>query len=352
MADEDTKSGQQEQAESEIEGFQQDLGPFVVSAETTRMPMVFMNAKDPDRPIIFVNDAFLDLTGYTRQEVLEKGFNSLMALGGDPEGLAQLEAMLAGTSDIDPEICYCRRDGSVFWASVFISPVPDDSGTIVQYFASLVDLTEHRQERDRLRLLLDELNHRTQNTLATVLAIARQTLSHMADRETFDTLEGRILTLAKTHNLLGAENWYRVGLREVLEQVLQPFGSNDGQHGRFTIENGTVSLTSKQALTLAMVFHELATNAVKHGAHSNEDAGQVDISWKIEAAGDGEQLRLRWQESGGPPVTPPGIGGFGSRLIEHGLAQDLDGEVHLAYEPAGVVCEIVMPMSQAVEAHD
>ncbi len=344
MAGEGTKSGQQEQAEAEVEEFQEDLGPFVVAAEATRMPMVFLNAKDPELPIVFVNDAFLDLTGYTRQEVLGQGFNTWIAKGGDFEGLEQMEAALAGTSKRDPEISYRRSDGSEFWASVFISPVAD-SGNVVQYFASLIDLTVHRQEQNRLRRLLDELNHRTHNTLATVLAIAGQTLSAMGDRELFEAFEGRILTLANAHKLLGAENWDRVDLREVLEQVLHPFGSTDGLTSRITISDGSVSLVPKQALTLSLVFHELATNAVRHGALSNEEGGHVDIAWQIEKTAHGEQLRLRWQESGGPPVTPPGREGFGSRLIEHGLAQDLAGEVHLAYDPTGVVCEIIMPVS-------
>ena len=195
MADKETKSGQQEQAESEVEGFREDLGPFVVAAETTRMPMVFMNARDSELPIVFVNDAFLDLTGYTRQEVLGQAFNTWIAKGVDPEGLEQMKAAMAGSSERDPEICYRRRDGSLFWASVFMSPVPDSDGNVVQYFASLIDLTEHRQEQKRLRLLLDELNHRTQNTLATVLAIAGQTLSHADDRDVFEAFEGRILAL-------------------------------------------------------------------------------------------------------------------------------------------------------------
>ena len=346
MPDEENKSGQQKAAESEVEGFKKDLGPFVVAAETTRMAMVFADAKQPDKPIIFANDSFLALTGYTRGEVLGQSFNFLMARGADAEALAQIEAAFEGTSDGDPEIRYRRHDDSVFWASIFISPVRDDSGVVVQHFASFVDLTKHRQEQNRLQFLLDELNHRTQNTLATVLAIAGQTLSHMADEETINTFEGRILALSKTHSLLGAENWDRVGLRDVLDQTLHPFGSNDGEPARFSIQGDDVRLQPKAALTLAMVFHELATNAVKHGALSNEVAGQINIAWQVEAAPQGDQMRLRWQESGGPPVMPPGHNGFGSRLIERGLAQELNGEVNLVYEPAGVVCQIVMPVAQ------
>jgi two-component sensor histidine kinase len=93
-----------------------------------------------------------------------------------------------------------------------------------------------------------------------------------------------------------------------------------------------------------MVFHELATNAAKHGALSNEAAGKIDIAWQAEPTTQSDRIRLRWQESGGPTVKPPGRKGFGSRLIEGGLAQDLDGEVRLDYDPLGVVCQIIMPV--------
>jgi two-component system, chemotaxis family, sensor kinase Cph1 len=95
-----------------------------------------------------------------------------------------------------------------------------------------------------------------------------------------------------------------------------------------------------------MVFHELATNAAKYGALSNGAAGKIDIAWQVDPTPQGDRMRLRWQESGGPPVRPPSQKGFGSGLIEGALAQELDGEVHLDYEPAGVGCQIVMPVSQ------
>jgi two-component sensor histidine kinase len=200
-----------------------------------------------------------------------------------------------------------------------------------------VDLRKHKQEEDRLRFLLGELNHRTQNTLATVQAIAAQTLRGAANKQVVDAFEGRILALSKAHSLLGRKHWETVSLRDVIDQILQPFGLNDR---RFSVEGEDVRLQPKAALTFAMVFHELATNAAKHGALSNNAAGKIDIAWQLE----GERMRLRWQESGGPLVRPPARKGFGSRLIEHGLAQELDGEVRLDYEPAGVVCTIVMPI--------
>lgn len=348
MPSEENKSTEQKAAESEVDSFRKDLGPFVVAAETTRMAMVFTDAKEPNHPLIFSNDSFLSLAGYSRKEVLGQSFDFLLGRPADPAALAQVEAAFAGNSESDFEICFRRKDGSTFWAATFISPVRDKTGDIAQHFVSFVDLSKHIQKEEHLRFLLDELNHRTQNTLATVQAIAVQTLRGAANKDVVDTFEGRILALSKAHGLLGRKLWEAVSLRDVIDQILQPFGLNDRRVAHFSIKGDDVRLQPKAALTLAMVLHELATNAVKHGALSNDAAGKVDIAWQVEPAPQGDRMRLRWQESGGPPVTPPRRKGFGSRLIEGGLAQDLEGEVRLDYEPAGVVCQINMPVPRQV----
>ena len=345
MLNQVNKSREQKVAEAEIAGFQHALGPFVVAAETTRMPMVFTDAKASDHPAIFVNDSFLSLSGYDREELIGRNFNFLMAQPGDPEALKKVEAAFKASSDTDPEIRFRRKDSSLFWATIFISPVRDESGDVVQHFISFVDTSKQKQEEDRLRDLLDELNHRTQNTLATVQAIAVQTLTGAVDKALVDVFEGRILALSKAHTLLGRENWHAVNLRDLIERILQPFGLNDLRVTRFSVDGDNVRLRPKPALTLAMVFHELATNAAKYGALSNDAVGHIDIAWKVEPTPKGKRMRLRWQESGGPPVALPNRKGFGSRLIKGGLAQDLDGEVRLDYDPTGVVCEIVMPIS-------
>jgi PAS domain S-box-containing protein len=347
---EKNKSKEQKAAESEVESFRKDLGPFVVAAETTRMAMVFTDAKVSDHPLIFANDSFLSLAGYARPEVLGRSFDFLMKRPADPEALAKVEAAFAGSSENDFEICFRRKNGDMFWAAVFISPILDKTGDVVQHFASFVDLSKHKDEEDRLRFLLGELNHRTQNTLATVQAIAVQTLRGTANKEVVDAFEGRILALSKAHSLLGRKHWEAVSLRDVIEQILPPFGLNDRQVARFCVDGDNVRLQPKAALSLAMLFHELATNAAKHGALSNGATGKIDIAWQVEPTAQGDdRMQLRWQESGGPPVTPPGRKGFGSRLIERGLAQDLDGEVHLDYEAAGVVCQIIMPVRRAAD---
>src|SRR5688572_19984546 len=170
------RSTEQEAAEAEVQHFREELGPFVVAAEETRMPMVFTDAREPDNPIIFANESFLKLTKYTRDEVLGQSFNFLMARGTDKTALTRIEREFKGDDPRGSEIRYRRKDGSEFWASLFISPVRDKSGDIIQHFASFTDLTKHKDEQAQSHMLIDELNHRVKNTLATVQSIVTQVL--------------------------------------------------------------------------------------------------------------------------------------------------------------------------------
>ena len=338
------KSKARRTAEAKIEGFRKNLGPFVAATETTRMPMVFTDATSPGDPILFANDSFLSLLGFTREEVIGQQFGSLLTTRLEPEMLSEVETALSEMSDSYSDVCYRRKDGETLWAATFISPVRDRRGEIEQHFVSFLDLTRHKREEGRLRLLLDELNHRTQNTLATVQSIAVQTLRGAADDAVVEVFEGRVLALSRAHSLLGRDRWEAISLRDLMDQMLQPFGLNDARVARFTVVGEDVNLAPKAALTLAMVLHELATNAAKFGALSTADAGTVAIDWEFDDSAPSHQLRFRWQENGGPPVNGGGRKGFGSRLIEGALARELDGEVHLSFGPAGVMCQINMPI--------
>ncbi|MBA3447144.1 MAG: PAS domain-containing protein [Pseudaminobacter sp.] len=338
------KSGEQEAAEAEVEEFKEDLGPFVVAADTTRMPMVFSDAREPGNPIIFANDAFLALTGHDREEVLAQDFNFLMARGADPQSLTRIEAAFAGESGSDPEIRYRRKDGSEFWAAVYISPVRDEDGEIVQHFASFVDLTEHKQEQAQSSMLIDELNHRVKNTLATVQSIVWQALRSSSDPEMIrESIESRLFALSRSHDLLTRENWEGAGLHDLVNAALEPFGVANGRAEHFVIAGGNIRVAPNAALALGIAFHELATNAVKYGAFSNK-AGSVAIEWTTEAKPNGERLVLCWREKGGPPITPPSRKGFGSRVIKQGLEHELGGEVDLDFRPDGLVCTIAFPV--------
>jgi two-component sensor histidine kinase len=185
------------------------------------------------------------------------------------------------------------------------------------------------------------LNHRVKNTLATVQSIASQTL-RTADttQDARDALETRLLALSRAHDVLTRESWEGADLTEVVSRALEPYQILG--ESRLHVQGPRVRLTPRMALALAMALHELATNAVKYGALSNK-SGTVAIAWSVSNGATPPRLSLSWTEAGGPPVAPPGRRGFGSRLIERSLAQDLDGRVEIAFAATGVVCTVDAP---------
>ncbi|MEP6563746.1 MAG: HWE histidine kinase domain-containing protein [Mesorhizobium sp.] len=338
------KSEGQKDAEADVEDFHDDLGPFVVAAETTRMAMLFTDAQEPGNPIIFVNDAFLALTGYIREEVLAQPFNFVMADGTDAAALKRIKVEFEANSQADTEILCGRKDGSEFWAGLLANPVRDKSGAIVQYFTSFVDLTRHKEEQAQSKMLIDELNHRVKNTLATVQSIVWQASRANSDpRAIREAVESRLFALSRSHNLLTRENWHSAGLLDVLHDALEPFGVTEGRAGRLVIAGDNVRLSTRASLALGIAFNELATNAVKYGAFSNEK-GSIRIDWTIEPTPDGRVLVLSWREKDGPPVAPPSRKGFGSRVIERGLTHELEGTVQLDYRPDGLICTMNIPV--------
>jgi two-component sensor histidine kinase len=199
---------------------------------------------------------------------------------------------------------------------------------------------EHRRRIERHQnLLLDELNHRVKNTLATVQAMAMQTLKGV-DMIARDTFLARLFALSSQHDLLTLDNWEGASFEGVVRRALRPW--REDEHQRFTVEGPAVHLDPKRALALGMGFHELATNAAKYGALSN-NTGTIAVSWALEP--DGKSLKLTWQERGGPAITAPERRGFGLRLIEHGLGRELGGMVRLDFQPEGLVCEWIMKLN-------
>jgi PAS domain S-box-containing protein len=347
MSDKAHKDRGQKTAEAEVAHFKDDLGPFVIAADTTRMPMVFTDAKKPNNPIIYANDAFLKLTGYDRDELLAQSFNFLLAHPSDRHALNEIETAFAGKEDC-ADIRYRRKNGHTFCATIFVNPVKDKSGKVYEHFISLVDTTKHELAREHAAMLIDELNHRVKNTLATVQSIVVQAVRNSSDPTIVrESIETRIAALSRSHDLLGREKWEGAGLRDLVRESLAPFTVTEGRAERFTVDGEKVRLSPKAALALGIAFNELATNAVKYGAFSNE-AGTIAIKWDLEQRSDGRWLCLHWREKDGPIVTPPTRKGFGSRVIEQGLAHELGGKVELDYRPGGIVCIINVPAPVAV----
>jgi two-component sensor histidine kinase len=237
-----------------------------------------------------------------------------------------------------------RIDGSTGWTFSRAVPVLNDRDEIVEWFGAASDVTERHTADQHLRLVINELNHRVKNNLAMTQAIAAQTFRNADDlAQAQAKFSARIMALAQANDLLTGERWVGASLRGVLNRSVRPHCAEEPDRCR--IAGPELRLSPKTALSLSMAMHELATNALKYGAWSTGE-GQVSINWDRYAPRDGpERIRLEWRERGGPPVAPPQKRGFGSRLVERGLAAELGGEVTMEFQPEGLVCLVDVPLT-------
>ena len=196
------------------------------------------------------------------------------------------------------------------------------------------DVTEMRAAEKRQLMLINELNHRVKNSLATVQSIAAQTLRAAADLPSARVaFEARLVALAAAHDILTAESWHGARLIDVIAAAMAPFETVE--RPQISRSGPPVWLPAQPALALSLALHELATNAAKYGALSTPE-GRVTMRWSVSR----DVLTLTWREDGGPPVQAPVRSGFGARLLQRSLARELHGEVVLAFAPEGVRCKI------------
>ena len=217
------------------------------------------------------------------------------------------------------------------------NPIRDSAGKITGVFVQGMDRTEAVRAAQRQRLLIDELNHRVKNTLATVQSIASQTLRSTSDvtaaRQAF---EARIMALSKAHTMLSDRKWHDTEIGHLVRQELRAFGDEQVRLG-----GPVLMVNAKATVGLALVLHELATNAVKHGALST-DRGNLAVNWR---EGDEDSLIIDWVERGGPPVRDPGRNGFGTRLLRTVVSGELGGRLDLNHDDAEMRLQIVVPRS-------
>ncbi|TAJ69195.1 MAG: PAS domain S-box protein [Phenylobacterium sp.] len=296
----------------------------------------------PSGRFLEVNDRFCAITQYARGELLARSFPDITHDDDRASDAVRAQALLAGEVDAYfREKRYVSKPGEVVWVNLTVSLVRNGRGEPDYFVTVIEDITARKQaeaEQQRyqaqLRLMINELNHRVKNTLATVQSMAAQALRGETDpAKAYDRFESRLMGLAEVHDVLTRESWHGADLQEVAERALHPFAA--GASGQMRLEGTAVWLQPRAALTMALVLHELATNAVKYGALSVE-GGRITLSWTFDPTA--ERLRLTWSEAGGPPVAQPTRRGFGSRLIERALRGDLQGSVAMTYAPTGLVC--------------
>ncbi len=326
-----------------------------LAAERSYLRRLFMQApgfmcvlRGPNHVYEMVNDAYRTLVG--RDDLVGKS-----VIEAIPEAEAQGYVALLDRvfSTGEPfigrgmRLFFQRAEGmgpEERFLDFIYQPITEVDGSISGIFVEGSDITERVQAERQQKLLMDELNHRVKNTLATVQAIVMQTLRTAASPKEFArSFEARIGALSKSHALLTQERWRGADLREILEMELRPYSG-----ARVSLAGSPLRLAPRAALTLGLVVHELTTNAVKYGAFSNE-SGHLDVEWRVEKSGGPAGLTLVWRESGAPPAGPPERRGFGRRLIERSIRGELKGAFDVDYRLDGVCYEFRIPLPDIIE---
>ncbi|MFB3819827.1 MAG: HWE histidine kinase domain-containing protein [Candidatus Methylomirabilales bacterium] len=273
--------------------------------------------------------------------VTPEGHLALLHPEDRPRVAAALTAALRERRDFDEEYRVRCPDGSQRWVLSRGRGYYDEAGVPSRMAGTVMDITERKRVEHQRTLLLHELNHRVKNSLATVHALARQTAQSTDSPRAFvEAFESRLVALARAHDLLTTGGWGAVTVQEIVHRTLEPHGAGTP---RILASGDGAPLPPKAALALSLALHELATNATKYGALS-VPAGQVEVRWEVLPAGPAPRLVLDWIERQGPRVSPPAAKGFGSRLLERGLRQELDAEVALAFPPDGARCRIAFAL--------
>jgi two-component sensor histidine kinase len=250
-------------------------------------------------------------------------------------------ALQTGASFHNHEVVIERPDGQRLTLLVNIAALKDTNGRVNGAINCFQDITDRKQEEDRQHYLIQELNHRIKNTLATVYSMSANTARSATSIVDFKSrFEARLLALSHAHSMLSEGQWRSAKLRDLLAQQLEPFGVREDP--RVRLEGPEVDLQPQLALALSMVFHELMTNAAKYGPLSVE-GGQISVEWKLSDIEGDRQLTLQWLEMDGPPVQAPQRTGFGTRLIRT-ITKTWGGNADLLFESSGLQVWMSVPL--------
>jgi two-component system CheB/CheR fusion protein len=292
------------------------------------------------------NNGAEQLLGYSVAEAIGQPIAAILKGPQPCDWLELIKTLPESEAVADFDSIKTTKDGRSAEVSVTISPLREADGTVVGGSVVVRDIGARRAAERKALLLLSELDHRVKNILAIVSAVVTQTLNTSHSPDAFAAeIQGRIGAIAKAHSLLTQSGHGDLLLRALVTTELAPYDHGDGN---IDIGGGQVSLTPKAGMALAMAVHELASNAAKYGSLS-APAGRLSVTWMVARRADGPVLTLTWTETGGPPVVQPTRRGFGSSLIERGLAHELDAEVKQDFLPEGLRCTITIPMSGEIE---
>jgi PAS domain S-box-containing protein len=280
------------------------------------------------------------------QQQLSTGASFFARINADdrPRYMAMLSGLRRDNPSYSTTYRFTRPDGREIWLEDTARGEFDTEGRLVRLSGLGLDVTERKQAEARQSVLVAELDHRVKNLLVRVAAIVTETREHSTSMDDFvKALGGRLQSMSAAHSLLSKGRWHGVGIANLVRDQLAPYATG----ANVTIQGPNIMLAAAATQALAMVVHELATNAAKFGALSRP-GGRVSISWDAPSGNDdAADLTVEWRETGGPPVTKPTEAGFGTSLIDELISHELGGTVNLAFDPRGVYCRMRLPLGRA-----
>ncbi|WP_220328838.1 PAS domain-containing protein [Rhizobium wenxiniae] len=307
----------------------------------------FVGMADLDGTVYFLNDAALNMVGLSRERLGRVHVTDFFPPAEASQVEKEVLPAVAEKGHWIGELSFRHfLTGQLIPVLYNVFPVSDTDGKLVGYGTVTRDFTERKNAEARQRLLNDELSHRLKNVLSVVQSVASQTLRQSQDLASANTaLMSRLVALGEAASVLTANEWSSAGIHQLVRTVL---GHHADIGDRIIIDGPELVLHPQAAMAFALALHELATNAAKYGALSNE-TGKVRLTWSAGEAddGNGPRLKLLWEEVGGPPVQPPSRRGFGSTMIERSLRAYFKGEAKLEYRTTGLRFEIDCPLDAA-----
>ncbi|HEY3643618.1 MAG TPA: PAS domain S-box protein [Xanthobacteraceae bacterium] len=323
-----TKHRQVENALRESEQRLRGLASIVESSDDAII------SKNLDGIVTSWNSGAERIFGYTAKEAIGQPITIVIPQDRQDEERTILSRIRRGERIDHFETVRQRKHGSLIFVSLTVSPVKDAAGKIVGASKIARDITEQKRNQEQIAILAREAEHRSRNLLANVQATVNLSQSDTS-QGLKHAIEGRIRALANVHSLFAETRWIGAELSTIAKQELAPYVERDD--ARVRIDGEEVLLEPNSAQAIAVILHELATNAAKYGALST-DKGRIEIKWSQEAEG---RLILRWTETNGPAVQMPTRHGFGGRVIDSTIKQ-LKGKAHFDWRAEGLVCEITL----------
>lgn len=354
---------------SALDAFGLADGIFAAAFSASPTPMVVTDARRPDNPIVWMNAAFLALTGYAREELLGRNCRMLQGPDSNPDEIRRMREAVAAARPIECELFNYRKDGTPFWNAMTIAPVRDGSGAVAYFYAAQADMTDKRRFEMAMRgtndelerqvdartadlqaaleqktALLHEVDHRVKNNLQVISSLMLLKARRTPEGEARDALQGmaeRIGALSTAHRMLySAGDVSRFNLQEFAADLLADLSAGlDGERTRLEAEVDPLAVSAAMAAPLALMIHELATNAVRH-AFPGGRAGRIAVT----ARRDGENLHILIADDGvGMEAGAVNPAGFGRNLVEM-VVRQLRGTILWEAAGPGTRVDIRLPL--------